>query len=96
MSKLKSHSLLSHFLSLLSQSLSSYALPSDVEQLSWDPFQSFHLYCATESGELLCIDIRNIDSPLFVFPAHNTTLSSLSFSQFIPGSNVYLLNYKII
>ena len=47
--------------------MNSYGLPADIEDLSWDPFQPFHLYCAIENGQLVCFDIRKTDSPLFVF-----------------------------
>ena len=34
-------------------------LGSDIESLTWDPFNPFHLYCALEDGTIVCIDVRN-------------------------------------
>jgi WD40 repeat protein len=70
------------------------SIPSDVEALLWDPFQSYHLYASLENGEVLCLDIRNIDqmknhsnslSPYLSFQAHDTTVCSMSFSSTVKG-----------
>lgn len=66
------------------------SLPSDVENLSWDPHCPSHLYCAMEDGQVSCFDMRGSrgGSPskaLFTFQAHDTTTSSLSFSPRVPG-----------
>jgi periodic tryptophan protein 1 len=75
------------------------AIPSDIESLTWDPFNPFHLYCALEDGVIVCIDVRNCanngNSAIsgkgknkainFTFQAHEQTTSGLSFSQRIPG-----------
>jgi WD40 repeat protein len=62
--------------------------------LLWDPFQSYHLYASLENGEVLCLDIRNIDqmknhskslSPYLSFQAHDTTVCSMSFSSTVKG-----------
>jgi periodic tryptophan protein 1 len=37
-------------------------LPADVESLAWDPFQSNHLYCSMEDGQVMCVDIRKLSS----------------------------------
>jgi WD40 repeat protein len=70
------------------------SIPSDVEALLWDPFQSYHLYASLENGQVLCLDIRNIDqmkhhskslSPYLSFQAHETTVCSMSFSPTVKG-----------
>lgn len=72
-------------------------LPSDIESLTWDPFNPFHLYCAMEDGQLACIDVRQCSSGSgssnnnsaaaiqFLFQAHAKTTSSISFSGRVPG-----------
>lgn len=68
------------------------AIPADIESLTWDPFNPFHLYAALEDGTVLCVDVRNCanngnkaKAVLFSFQAHEQTVSSLSFSSRIPG-----------
>ena len=51
----------------------------------WDPFCPYHLYCALENGEIVCIDIRTPLVPLCTFQAHDKTTSSISFSHGVPG-----------
>lgn len=74
-------------------------LSSDVESMVFDPFHEHLLYVATENGTVSCVDLRQfspsqrahsgvVDSQsglLFSFQAHDTTVSSLSFSQGVPG-----------
>lgn len=71
-------------------------LPSDIEQLVWDPFHNYHLYGSLEDGQVICIDVRkcsantstntnNNAAILFSFQAHNKTTSNLAFSSSIPG-----------
>ena len=73
-------------------------LESDIESLTWDPFNPFHLYCALEDGTIVCIDVRNCanNTPTdkakgknkavnFTFQAHEQTTSGVSFSQRVPG-----------
>jgi periodic tryptophan protein 1 len=62
-----------------------YGLPSDIEAMAWDPFNSSRLYVSTESGHICCIDVRQQGSPLFTFQAHEKAVSSLSFSASVPG-----------
>lgn len=62
-----------------------YAVPADMESMTWDPFQANHLYTALEDGTIICIDRRQADRPLFSFRAHEATCSSLSFSSSVPG-----------
>ena len=62
-----------------------YAVPADMESMTWDPFQANHLYTALEDGTVICIDRRQADRPLFSFRAHEATCSSLSFSASVPG-----------
>mmetsp|Transcript_116431 Transcript_116431/g.228448 ORF Transcript_116431/g.228448 Transcript_116431/m.228448 type:complete len:557 (+) Transcript_116431:33-1703(+) len=76
---------------------SACAIPCDIESMTWDPFNPFHLYAALENGEIICIDVRNCatgnsNSAVsknkainFTFQAHDETTSGLSFSQRIPG-----------
>lgn len=68
------------------------AIPADIESLTWDPFNPFHLYVALEDGTVMCVDVRNCanngnkaKAVLFSFQAHEQTVSSLSFSSRIPG-----------
>jgi periodic tryptophan protein 1 len=63
----------------------SYAIDVDVESMTWDPFNPFHLYTSLEDGQIVCIDVRKKDAPLFSFEAHDETTSSISFSSSIPG-----------
>jgi periodic tryptophan protein 1 len=60
----------------------------------WDPFQPNHLYTSLENGQIVCLDIRNIQhvkdhsaqvNPYFAFQAHEKTVSSLNFSASIKG-----------
>lgn len=71
-------------------------LPADIESLVWDPFQSNHLYCSLEDGQVLCVDIRLLgasgnkssrakDAIILQFPAHEKTVSSMDFSSTVPG-----------
>jgi periodic tryptophan protein 1 len=34
-------------------------LGSDLESVTWNPFNPFHLYCALEDGTIVCVDVRN-------------------------------------
>jgi periodic tryptophan protein 1 len=76
------------------------AIPADIESLTWDPFNPFHLYAALEDGTILCIDVRNCANNgnsaasgskgknkaiAFTFKAHEATTSTISFSSRIPG-----------
>lgn len=69
-------------------------LTSDIESITWDPFNQFHMYCALEDGNILCVDVRkcgaaggapNNAAVQFSFQAHEQTTSALSFSCKIPG-----------
>ena len=69
-------------------------LTSDIESITWDPFNQFHMYCALEDGTILCVDVRkcgaagsapNNAAVQFSFQAHEQTTSALSFSCKIPG-----------
>jgi WD40 repeat protein len=71
-------------------------LPADIESMAWDPFQSNHLYCSLEDGQVMCVDIRLLgaignkssrakDAIILQFPAHDKTVSSMDFSSTIPG-----------
>lgn len=79
---------------------SACSLPADIESLTWDPFNPFHLYVALEDGQMVCIDVRNCSSATgtttdklkgknkainFAFQAHEQTASGVSFSSRIPG-----------
>lgn len=64
---------------------SSYKIASDVECMVWDPFCSFHLYCAMENGQVVCIDLRLPKIPFCSFQAHDKTTSSISFSAGVSG-----------
>jgi periodic tryptophan protein 1 len=64
---------------------SAYRISADIESMVWDPFCPFHLYCALESGEVTCIDIRHPGASVCTFQAHNKTASSISFSSGVPG-----------
>lgn len=68
-----------------SSQIAAYKLPDEIECMVWDPFQSYHLYTSTESGSVTIIDVRNTSSNLHTFQAHDTTVTSLSFSPGIPG-----------
>ena len=77
------------------------SLTADIESLIWDPFNPFHLYCAQEDGQIICIDVRNCANNSnshintskntsqkaiqFSFQAHDQTTSCISFSSRIPG-----------
>jgi periodic tryptophan protein 1 len=81
--------------------LPSVPLPADIESLAWDPFQSNHLYCSLEDGQVLCVDIRLLNNAMGAtgksqshavknaivcqFQAHEQTVSSLDFSSTVPG-----------
>jgi periodic tryptophan protein 1 len=78
--------------------LQAVPLPSDVESLVWDPFQTNHLYCSMEDGQVMCVDIRRLstatangnksrakDAIIFQFFAHEKTVSSIDFSSSVPG-----------
>jgi len=69
-------------------------LTSNIESITWDPFNQFHMYCALEDGTILCVDVRkcgaagsapNNAAVQFSFQAHEQTTSALSFSCKIPG-----------
>lgn len=71
-------------------------LPADIECLAWDPFQSYHLYASMENGQVLCLDIRNIETsrqsigagavnPYLLFQAHDQTVSAIHFSSSVKG-----------
>ena len=78
---------------------SACSLTADIESLTWDPFNPFHLYCALEDGAIVCIDVRNCANNAgstdklkgknkainFTFQAHEQTTSGISFSSRIPG-----------
>jgi periodic tryptophan protein 1 len=62
-----------------------YSVSSDVESMTWDPFNPYHLYTSLESGEVTCFDLRYTANHLYSFKAHDKTTSSISFSNVIPG-----------
>ena len=62
-----------------------YCTTADIESMQWDPHCPFHLYCSMENGDVMIIDVRQSDSPLCVFHAHDKTCTSLSFSATVPG-----------
>lgn len=62
----------------------SYNVGSDVENLSWDPFNENIIYTSTDSGILFAHDIRNT-KPIWRIQAHDSTLSAFSVSPSVPG-----------
>jgi WD40 repeat protein len=69
-------------------------LRADVESTVWDPFQPYHLYASLENGQVLCLDIRNMErlqdhtkrfNPYLQFQAHDKTVSALNFSASVKG-----------
>ena len=59
------------------------SVPSSIENLSWNPFESNQLSVSTEDGYLYTFDARNLVSPLIEMQAHK---SSCTFS-YSPGLN---------
>ena len=62
-----------------------YTLAEDVETLEWNPFDPNQLFCALESGTVVCIDRRYPDATQFQFLAHDSVVTGLSFSAKVPG-----------
>ena len=62
-----------------------FKLPSDIEDLKWNPYAPFQFVAACEDGTLLSHDIRKPQAPLFCFKAHKKAVSAISFSQYVPG-----------
>jgi periodic tryptophan protein 1 len=69
-------------------------LAADSECVVWDPFQPYHMYVALENGDVICLDIRNLEavrhhsrsvSPYLSFHAHDKTVTSLHFSPSVKG-----------
>lgn len=57
----------------------------DLESGQWHPFSEHNFVITTESGVVIGYDIRNPDSPVFEFKAHEKACSSVSFSPHIPN-----------
>lgn len=69
-------------------------LRADVESTVWDPFQPYHLYASLENGQVICLDIRNMEqiqdhskrfNPYLQFQAHDKTVSAINFSASVKG-----------
>jgi len=65
--------------------IAEYTLEEDVETLEWNPFDPNQLFCALESGTVVCIDRRYPDATQFQFLAHDSVVTGLSFSAKVPG-----------
>lgn len=61
-----------------------YNVASDVENVSWDPFNENVIYTSTDDGVLFAHDIRN-SKALWRIQAHDSTLSAFSVSSAAPG-----------
>lgn len=59
------------------------SLTSDIESMSWDPFNPYSLSVTTENGGLLFFDSRQLSAPVFTVQAHSSQCS-LSFSPGVP------------
>ena len=64
---------------------SKFALPADIEDLQWNPHAPFQFVAGCEDGTLLSHDLRKGRDALFRIQAHGKAVSSLSFSQYVPG-----------
>ncbi|KAF3483989.1 uncharacterized protein GIQ15_03313 [Arthroderma uncinatum] len=62
-----------------------WTVPSDVECVRWDPHDANILYITTDSGLVVCHDLRTPDTALWTLQAHDDSVSSFDVNAFIPG-----------
>lgn len=63
----------------------SFALPSEAEDLVWNPHDAAHLVISTDDGSVVCYDVRSAEAPLYSLKAHGEACSNVSFSPMVPG-----------
>lgn len=61
-------------------SVAKFALPSDVEDMAWNPFSPFKFVASCEDGSVVCYDYRVNSKPLFTMKCHEKAVSGVSFA----------------
>ncbi len=67
------------------QNASSCSTESDIEMLKWNPHNPAEFAVATESGRVTIHDARNISTKLCTIQGHNKAVSSITYSEMVPG-----------
>jgi len=62
-----------------------WALAGEVERVLWDHFTPHTALAATDAGQLVRLDLRQPDKPLWSLAAHSEAVTGLSLSPQVPG-----------